>query len=190
MNKIIGLIVLAGVLGLTACTTMQTETADISRFKSKQYRNYSWATTAMEHKQGRSERAVIMDHALREALNTQLTAKGYHLVASGQAQFVVDYRYTRKVTTDKSEPSDASKALDGAWDAGATMGDPGLQTEFAPDKISELFLRFSVRDKLSKKELWHGTASKIMDASSTSKAQIKMITQRVVQKLFNQFPSY
>lgn len=187
MNKLIGLSLLATVLCLAGCANTQIDAADTDRFNSKQYRDYSWATATMTHKQGRSERLVILDHALRDAVNTQLKAKGYRLVEPAEAQFVVDYRYTRKVSVDQGDPMATPKALEGAWDAGATMGDPGLQLGFVPEKISELFLRFSVRDKFSKKELWSGTASRIMDQSSKSKTQINAIAERVVKKLFAQF---
>lgn len=176
------------VLVLVGCVSIQTDIAKIDKFEQANYQTYSWATVPMVPQAGRFERAVLIDNALRNAVDEHLSAKGYQKVAPEQAQFVVDYRFTRQVSVDQGDRMATPTALQGAFDVGQGMGDPGLNRDFVPEKIKETFLRFSVRDGASKKELWHGTASKIMEEKVQDRQEINRIATRLAQRLFKAFP--
>lgn len=189
MKKIVGFITVLVLFSLTACVGIQTDVGDIDRFTSKQYQQYAWATEKMTSQQGRSKRGVMIDNAIREAVDSYLGAKGYQSVATADAEFVLDYRVTRTISVDEGDRMATPKALEGAFDAGSRMADPGLNTEFVPESIKETFFRFSARDAVTKKELWHGTASKIKEEKMNDEKTISSAANKVASKLFSVFPS-
>lgn len=187
MRAIQGFLIFS-LLVLAGCVSIKTDIAKIDKFEQADYQAYTWATMAMKPQVGRSERAVVIDNALRNAVDAQLSAKGYQKVAADQAQFVLDYRFTRKVSVDQGDRMATPAPLQGAFDTRTMAGDPGLDREFVPEKIQETFLRFSVRDGASKKELWHGTASKILEEKVQDKDQISRIAEQLAGRLFKAFP--
>ena len=181
-------LLLVAVMLLSACVGVKTEVGNMAKFASTKYQSYSWVTPPMQRQEGRSQLVVIIDNALRASVDATLASKGYQKVAAEQAQFVVDYRFTRTVSVDQGDRMATPTALQGAFDVGAGMGDANMNREFVPEAISENILRFSVRDKKSKKELWQATASKIIEQNVKSPEKIRKATDQIAGKLFAQFP--
>ena len=186
--KVLKGLLLTAVLALSACVGIKTEVDDISQLAEANYQRYGWATKAMSAQGGRSQFAVDVDNAIRAAVDAKLAAKGYQKVANEQAQFLVSYRFSRKVSVDEGDRMATPKALQGAFDVGAGMGDPGMSHGFVPESISENILRFSARDAESKKELWHATASKVVENNEKNPEKIRRATDKVADKLFSVFP--
>jgi Domain of unknown function (DUF4136) len=174
--------------GLTACVGVKTEHADFTTFEDTQYKRYSWVTESLGASSTSRKAAYTVDNAIRSSLNQLLLDKGYQLVAKDQAEFLIDYRFSRTISVDQGNPMATPTALQGAWDTSSSMSDPGFANDFVPEQIFKNHLDFSLVDGSTKKPLWQGTASKILEENSYDPEKVQRLMAKVVGKLFQGFP--
>lgn len=77
---------------LAACSGVETRPTDTAPFEAGHYTYYKWRSEPLKARAGSADPIYRIDPILREAVNSELAAKGYVLDPE-RAQFSVDYVY-------------------------------------------------------------------------------------------------
>ncbi|MGK0442245.1 MAG: hypothetical protein ACJA0N_002053 [Pseudohongiellaceae bacterium] len=189
MNKTFFVLIAVLLAGLTACVGVETEHTDFTIFDNTQYKRYSWVTESLSSTSSSRKAAYTVDNSIRSSLNRLLRDKGYQLVVKDRAEFFIDYRFSRTISIDQGDPMATPTALQGAWDTSSSMSNPGFANDFVPEQIFKNHLDFSMVDSGTKKPLWRGTASKILEENSYEPEKVERVITKAVAKLFKDFPN-
>lgn len=167
-------------LALTACSGIKILEADKPSSSLAQMSQYAWAAEPVTS----DSLMARFDQLVKQAVDAELSARGYRRVAPDQAEFLVDYRFS------EMETQTATATMDGSYDgwvrdqAGSRFvgwsNDPGMR-EYP---MGVLNLAFLSPDK--KQGLWEIYAGKMLD-EKRDVANMEANVQRVVKKLFANF---
>jgi hypothetical protein len=178
---------LVTLLMLTACIGTQVEVAPLNQFEPADYASFAWEEDAIENT-GRNAAYYNLDHSLRRQVNKQLEKKGYRLVDSTKASFLVTYRYFKVISADQGgiiSPRDESLS---AWGDGSDINGTLIQNHYIPAAISHGHLEIDFDDAKSGKEIWKVNATKVVENDMDNLAAVKKVISHLVPRVLESFP--
>ncbi len=152
-------------LSFAACSSMQVTTTQAPGANLAKYRTFAWA-----HQPERaSSQSSILDQYVKADVEQQLSSKG--LLPAGDAQPDLLISYTGKSTTSYEYGGGPGYwGAPGAWDWGTVY----------PVKEGQLSLQFI--DPKTKKVVWQGIASDVIDNSGGKPEQIADAVKAILKK--------
>lgn len=136
------------------------------------YHTYRWVTI-----RGSETPSQQLGTAIKQAVDTRMSAKGLTLVENGPADLYVAYH--------------VSIRHDNQWDTydtgvGPRWGDLE-DREYHPPTISRGTLVLDVYDSGQKQLVWRGTATRVLDPNSSQETRQKNL-DKAIRKLMEKFP--
>jgi hypothetical protein len=182
-------LLLAVALLAAGCPTLQVSSdfdpaADFSTLKT-----YDWMARAKTTGDPRIDNNTMLDARVKQAVDQQLTARGFSKVASGQqADFLVGYHVTLDKKTSVNVINDTYNYPPGWY--GGPMGGP--YSNVPPAQVytyqyDEGTLLLDVVDAKSKKLLWRGTATDEVNFKGSPESRQEKVNDAVTKMLAN-FP--
>ena len=162
---------------VAGCSATAVKPKPSVAFDPSAYHRYEWATPAptVVADEERERDAAVLEYTVRHAVDQQLGARGYELIAAGNPDFLVDFgiRLEEKATNTFGEY--------------IKYRDDGGKQELGPAYVfgyQESSLVIEVTDARSGKRLWRGAAQTVLDDGQ----DVTKIDSAVAQMLSN-FPS-
>jgi hypothetical protein len=171
----------AALLLLSACATIPVGSDRYSGANFTAYRTYAWMNTdALVLPAGtRQEISALTVRRIREAVETNLSGKGYRKVDTPtQADFVVAFTVG---TLDRLSAESYPLPYRGPW----TWEWRGSEVEM--HTYLEGNLSIDVFDGANKQPVWHGWATKVV--TSADKANPGPVVERAVARILRPFPA-
>jgi hypothetical protein len=132
------------------------------------YHTYKWVDCGGKHP------SSITDAEIVQAIDTQMSQKGFNKVTADPSDMYVCYQIAVQQQTQ--------------WNAfgmgGFRFGGMGSATSSTIDNGS---LVFDVYDAAAKQQIWQGTATKTLDPSSNEQKNLKNL-RNAIAKLLKNFP--
>lgn len=135
------------------------------------YRTYKWV--AIPGSQGLNQ---IQDAEVKQAVDGQLSAKGFTKTTDDKADLYLGYQ----VSVDQEREWNAY-GMGGGWRLGGGMGTATSST------IAVGTLALDFYDPVAKQLIWRGEATKTLDPSSNQEKNQKTLN-KAMQKLLKTFP--
>ena len=178
-------------VALAGCLSTRTQTWHADEFEQRQseWRHYRWSSAPLAAGQA-GARMLAVDQAVRAEVDAKLAARGYHRDPS-QAQFAVDYRIggdSQVGLTGPLSPTDEAERI---------FAGPNAEYEVSSKFYTHRtlgyqefgHLRLSVYDIASKRIVWQGSASKLVDDPGASPQRLAAEISNSTGKLLQSFPS-
>ena len=171
-------------LALSACSTMKAGWDYDPSASFTQYKTYAWVAQKSDstnyHLDG------LMDQRVREAVNTQLVAKGMTLVDAKDADVLVNYftKVDKKINVDTFNSNFGYSPYYGpGWGWGGNMQ---TQTTVREYEVGTLTIDFI--DNKSSKLVWRGSVVDTIRDKNTPEERVKIINEAVASVMANYPP--
>jgi hypothetical protein len=190
MNSRNGFAALVLVLLVTACSSVEIEVWDSGKFAPAGFQSYSWRSEPFSKGVYSRDPIYVIDPILREVVNSNLSAKGYQLVAGG-GDFTVDYTYAPGLRM--GAPSGATDVLSprAGVRPNTTISQAERDNAIALSGVKEtrnIALQFN--DGQSGLQLWRVLITKFAtDANQPEKARVRSALESGVKKGFRELPA-
>lgn len=165
---------------LSACSTMTIESDHDAAANFSNLKTYAWVPRAKRDPILTRINDEFVESRTQQAVNGQLTAKGYKMQTSGTPDFLVSYyaSVTEKlrVSTNYDVYSEASGSLGSQSYVGSRA-----------HEFDQGLLVVDIVDAGTKKLMWRGTAKDAVDLSWGEQKKAARIDE-AVQKLLSKFP--
>ncbi|MGL4615345.1 MAG: DUF4136 domain-containing protein [Shewanella sp.] len=181
MKKIIiGLAVLA----LSACSSLQSDWDYDPSAQFGQYKTYAWVP---EQANGAGYQLDgLMDQRVRNAVNSQLSAKGISLVDGKDADLLVNYltKIDKKINVDTFNTHFGYNPYYApSWRWGGSMQ---TQTTVREYEVGTLII--DLIDSKTAKLIWRGSVADTIRDKSTPEQKVQMINEAVAKVMANYPP--
>jgi predicted small secreted protein len=146
---------------LAACVTMQGGSDYYSAADFSGYRTYSWLSDSplIRAESGRVEISPLDLRRIREAIERELTGKGFQLVSGPEsADFAVAFTVGARDMIDASDYPDTYR---GPWRWNAPYYWPNVDIYM----YTEGMLAIDIFDNATREPVWHGWARKIVSGA-------------------------
>lgn len=194
-----GLLITLLLGSLVACSTsgrssIDTHSTDASA-NFAQLKTYRWDYSALGKIQPDGSHIPEMDRVVCEHVDKIMSEKGYTRVATGKADFTLDYRITitqeeaaeGAVVTPDSQSEANDYGLRWTFDKGESPSFKGLQ---APKNQTVIYqngtLHLAAFDNQGQ-VIWHSSATKILNGRA-NEAERRAAVRVVVNKIMKTFP--
>jgi len=177
------------VLLLTACSSIDVEVHPAQSFTPTNYRSLAWATAPLDTRTAAELRALERD--VRRAVEQGLVARGYPLQTSATAtpDLLIDYRWSRRVEPRGAGSVSPRDEMARMIDLDPTpAGDSALYRHPIADVAEQVSLRVSLRDAVSRKLVWWGSATTVAARDDQHAAQ--KLVDRLAGRLLRELPEY
>ncbi len=178
-NMIVGLAVLA----LSACSSLSSDWDYDPSVNFTQYKTYAWVTQKADvsgyHLDG------LMDQRVRDAVNTQLSAKGMTLVETKDADVLVNYltKIDKKMNVDTFNTNFGYHPYYGpGWGWGGNMQS---QTTVREYEVGTLII--DLIDNKTSKLMWRGSVADTLRDKKSPSERTQLINDAVGSVMMN-FP--
>ena len=177
-QRLLGIVLIAALGG---CSTM-TVTSDTDPSASfTGFRTYEWMTeTPTKTGDPRIDGNSILASRIRSSVERQLAAKGYEKRSSGTPDFLVGYHASLEKKTSVEMLNDYYR-----YDRGWGWRYRGPQTYVY--EYDEGTLVLDIVDPKTRKLLWRGSATDVVDPTASGEARQKKINEAVTQ-ILEKFP--
>lgn len=179
-NILVGLAVLA----LSACSSMKSAWDYDPSTSFTQYKTFAWVTKktndAGYHLDG------LMDQRVREAVNTQLVAKGMTLVDAKDADVLVNYltKVDKKINVDTFNTNYGYNPYYGpGWGFGGNMQ---TQTTVREYEVGTLII--DIVDNKTDKLVWRGSVADTIRDKNTPEERVEVVNNAISSVLTNYPP--
>lgn len=177
------LLLTGSIVTLGACSTMTIELDHDASANFSNLKTYAWVSGAKRDPILTRSNDEFVESRVQQAVNSQLTTKGYEMQTSGAPDFLVSYYASLtaklRVRTDYDGYREPSGSLGGSSSTGGTRTrvydfDQGL-------------LVLHIVDPQTKKLMWRGRAKDAVDVSWSERKKTAKISE-AIQKMLSQFP--
>jgi hypothetical protein len=192
MNKYKFLAGLFSLVFLTGCFTVSTNSDYDTAVKFSNLKTFGWLPGPQPKTGDIRLDNTLLDERIRAAIDRELTAKGYRKIASGEPDFYVRYQPSVEGKIDVvsaptpyyTTPYGAGYGAYGGY-AGGWSSWGGSQTFV--DQYDEGTIVVDFADPKTKKLIWRGTASAVVDPDANPAKREERIN-KAMAKLLKKFP--
>lgn len=171
------------VLGLAACSGIETRPADTETFAAGDYRYYRWRSEPMVNTINSVDSIYELDPILRQEMDAALTAKGY-ILDPDRAQFTVDYIYADGLRMGERSRDANNLSTHPGVIPNRNMDQASVDNAYALGGVKEtanIGIQFNTID--TNEELWRVVITKIIDnVNSTDTAKLRKNVEQAVKQ--------
>lgn len=177
------LLLACSIVALGACSTMTIESDHDASANFSDLKTYAWIPRERRDPILTRINDEFVESRVQQAVNSQLTTKGYQMQTSGTPDFLVSYYASvsteLRVTTDYEGYRPPSGSLSGS----ASYG----RTRTRAYDFDQGLLVLDIVDADTNKLMWRGRAKDAVDLSWSEQKKTAKISE-AVQKMLSQFP--
>lgn len=177
-------------LGLSACSSVNTNWDYNPQINFSQFHTFAWATADNDGSEYHLD--GLMDARVRHAVDSQLAAKGLKQVNKADAELLVNYltKVDTKVDVDTFTNyygyNPYYPYYGPGWGWGTPWGGAQTQTQVREYNVGTLIV--DLVDAHTKQLVWRGSISDIVKDKKTPEARTEFINQSVAKILANYPP--
>lgn len=154
---------------LTACNGVETRPADVGTFSAGNYHYYSWRSDPLLNTTNSTDSMYRLDPILRDAVNANLTSKGYVLDPT-RAQFNVDYVFAPGVRDGVKGVEASNLSTHPGVIPSRDIDQASIDNAYALGGLKETRnIGIQFNDIERNEEVWHVTITKLVRNANDTK---------------------
>lgn len=189
-RQLLAVPLLVSLLLAVGCNTIKVHVDETNQLEPEQYQRYAWKFAPQKDDDGRNNALVMLDSAVRKAVNQQLQDRDYQLTNTKDAEFTVVYQFHRQalgaIDAAHATTQDATKA----WVESSGMGvvDHPRQRYESFGAYEDGYLELIV-EAPDGKRLWRAEAHKLIEDFYPDQQSLDKSMHEAFRKMMRSFPN-